>query len=178
MSTVTELVSGPDGIGAWTAVPDRSRITFKNKTMWGLSTVGGRFTEFSGHGRIADAGEVSGQIDIEAASVDTGLRARDRHLRSADFFKVQRFPQISIVVTGAVPSNGDTADLEAFITVTGTTQPLPLQARVNRLEDGAVRVSTETTIDHDKLGIHWNMLWMLSRKTRVSADVVFRRDAG
>lgn len=76
---------------------------------------------------------------------------------------------------GAGDSDVDSADLEAFITVTGTTEPLALHATVRVLDDGAVRVGTDTTIDHDALGLHWNEFFMLSRKTTIAADTVFQR---
>ncbi len=174
MSTIAEFLPSAEAVGAWTLVPGQSRVEFKNKTMWGLATVSGRFTDFRGHGRISDAGAVSGELEIESASVDTGLRMRDRHLRSADFFHVDRFPQVIVVVTAASAADGDAVDVDASITVTGTTRPLPLRANVSRLEGGVIRVSAETTIDHDELGIRWNKLWAISRKTTISADLVFQ----
>ena len=80
--------------GNWILVPDRSKVTFRNKTMWGLATVTGEFTEFRGDGS-ADAG-VNGQVVIGAASVRTGIGKRDNHLRSADFFDVERHPDITV----------------------------------------------------------------------------------
>jgi polyisoprenoid-binding protein YceI len=178
MPTITEFLHSADAVGVWTVVPGESRVEFTNKTMWGLATVTGHFTQFSGHGEITDAATVSGQLDIEAASVQTGLKIRDKQLRSDDFFKTERFPQIIVVVTDALAADGDAVDLQASITVTGTTKPLSLRTTVSRLDDGAVRASAEKTIDHDELGIHWNRLWMISRYTTISADLVFRRSHG
>lgn len=182
MSTVATFLGSPDALGDWTLVPDRSTLTFANKSMWALMTVTGRFTAFNGHGHISATGAVSGQLNVKAASVDTGLRIRDKHLRSPDFFKADRFPEITVVVTDVDPTEGDHAELHAFITVTGTTEPLTLPVTVGLLDDGAIRVVTETTIDHDKLGVRWNKFFMISRKTTIAADTVFRHapstDAG
>lgn len=120
------------------------------------------------------AGEVSGEVDIEADSVDTGVRMRDRHLRSDDFLKVSRYPRISVVVTNAELGTTDSVGLESFITVTGTTRPLPLQAIVSRRDDGSVTV-TDRTIDHTDLGVLWNKLWVISKHTALHADLVFER---
>lgn len=176
MSTVAEFLESEGSVGSWTLASEQSTFTFANKTLWGLQTVNGRFDDVSGHGQISETGEVTGEIDIAARSVDTGLRMRDRHLRSADFFKVDRFPRIVVVVTAARPADDDTVDVDAFITVTGTTKPLPLKVTVHQLDDGTVGASTRATIDHDELGIRWNKLWMLSRKTTISAEAVFRHD--
>jgi polyisoprenoid-binding protein YceI len=178
MPSITGFLQSADAVGIWTVVPGESRVEFANKTLWGLATVRGHFTQFSGHGEITAAGTVSGQIELEAESVQTGLKIRDKQLRSDDFFKTERFPQIVVVVTDAVFAGDDAVDLRASITVTGTTKPLPLRATVRGLDDGAVGVSTEKTIDHDELGIHWNRLWMISRYTAISADLVFRRSGG
>jgi polyisoprenoid-binding protein YceI len=108
---VSDFLNSGDAKGEWLVVAGESAVTFENKTLWGMSTVSGRFTKFSGHGRITEAGDVSGELDVEASSVDSGSRRRDRHLRSDDFFKVARFPQIKVVVTGVDPVSAGAVDL-------------------------------------------------------------------
>jgi polyisoprenoid-binding protein YceI len=92
MSTVAEILS--DAVGRWTLAPDRSTFEFRNRTMWGTMTVKGQFTEVRGEGRVTEAGAVSGRIDIVATSLHTGIGKRDEHLRSADFFDVEKFPTL------------------------------------------------------------------------------------
>lgn len=177
MSTTASVLSNPDAVGEWTLTPERSRVGFANKTMWGLMTVRGHFTDVRGHGQITADGAASGQLDIDAATVDTGLPMRDRHLRSPDFLNVDRFPAITVVVTETMTGDGDIVDLDAFITVTGTTTPLTLHSTVDVLDDAAVRVRTEITVDRNKLGVRWNKLHMLGRTVTLSADTVFRRSS-
>ena len=141
MASTQELLSNPASVGVWNVDPHRSTIGFKAKSMWGLAPVKGHFTEFSGDGQITDTQTVFGRIDIQAASVDTKIRKRDDHLRSADFFEAEKFPDISVVVTGAEAIDGDTVDLRAQLTVKGTTAPLPLRTKVAVLDDGAVRLT-------------------------------------
>ena len=143
--------------------------------MWGLVPVKGRFSEFSGDGQITDRQTVFGRIDIKAASLDTGISMRDKHLRSADFFDVEKYPDISVVVTGAEAVGGDTVDLRANLTVKGTTEPVPLQAKVAVLDDGAVRVTTQADINRKDFGVDGNMIGMVGDATTLTADVVFRR---
>jgi polyisoprenoid-binding protein YceI len=178
MSTVTALLRSPESVGVWTLVPERSTIAFKTKTLWGLVYVKGRFTEFSGEGQITETATLFGRLDIKAASLNTKLRKRDADLRSPDFFDVDKYPDISIVVTGAEAGGDDTVDLRADLSVKHTTAPLPLRARVAVLDDGAVRVTTETTIDRKQFGVEGNLLGMVGDNTTLSADVVFRRSAG
>jgi polyisoprenoid-binding protein YceI len=175
MTSTQELLTNPTSIGVWNVDPGRSTIEFKSKSMWGLAPVKGRFKEYSGDGQITDTQTVFGRIDIKVESVDTKIRKRDDHLRSADFFEAAKFPDISVVVTGAEAIDGDTVDLRAQLTIKGTTAPLPLRATVAVLDDGAVRLSAHATIDRKDFGVDGNLVGMVSDKATISGDVVFRR---
>jgi polyisoprenoid-binding protein YceI len=178
MPTVTELLKNPQLVGVWTLDPDQSTITFNNKTMWGAMKVNGAFTEFSGEGQITNAGTLSGRIDITAASLNTKLRKRDEDLRSPTFLDVEKYPDITVVVTGAEPGPGDTLKLAADLTVKGTSAPMPMRANVTLGDDGTVRLTTRTTVNRKKWGVTGNMLGMVGDKTTLSTTLVFRRAAG
>jgi polyisoprenoid-binding protein YceI len=175
MSTVTELLSSHDAFGGWDLVPARSTVAFKNRTMWGLMTVKGNFCQVRGSGQVTDTGAVSGRLDITAASLDTGIGKRDEHLRSADFFDVAKFSEISVIVTAANPADGDNLDLRATITIKGSSYPLPLHATVAVLDDGAVRVTAQTSVNRGQLGVSGNLFGMVGGTTNLSADAVFQR---
>src|SRR5258705_5987002 len=175
MANTQELLSNPASVGVWNVDPGRSTIGFKAKSMWGLAPVKGHFTEFSGDGQITGTQTVFGRIDIKAASVDTKTRKRDDHLRSADFFEVAKIPDISVVVTSAETIDGDIVDLLAQLTIKGTTATLPLRTKVAVLDDGAVRVTAEATIDRKEFGVNGNLMGMIRDIATISGDVVFRR---
>jgi polyisoprenoid-binding protein YceI len=175
MPSTQALLSNPASVGVWNIDPNRSTIGFRAKSMWGLSTVKGRFTEFHGDGQITDTQTIFGRIDIDAASLNTKSGKRDEHLRSADYFDAERFPDISVVVTGAEAINGDVVDLRAQLTVKGITARLPLRAKVAMVDDGSVRVTAHTTIDRKDFGVDGNLIGMLTDKVTISGDVVFRR---
>jgi polyisoprenoid-binding protein YceI len=175
MASTQELLSNPASVGVWNIDQGQSTIGFKAKSMWGLASVKGRFKDFSGDGQITDAQTVFGRIDIKADSLDTGIRKRDEHLRSADYFEADKFPDISVVVTSAEGIDGDTVDMRAQLTVKGTTAPLPLRTKVAMLDDGAVRLSTQVTIDRKHFGVDGNLIGMIGDKATISGDVVFRR---
>jgi polyisoprenoid-binding protein YceI len=177
MATVTKLLSSRDAVGLWTLAPARSTFAFTNKTMWGLMIAKGHFAEVRGEGQVTDTGAVSGRLDIIAASLHTGIGSRDRHLRSADFFHVEKFPQISVIVSAAEPAGADTVDLRADIVIKGISHPLPLHATVAVLDDGAVRVSAQTSVDREEFGVSGNLFGMVVGSTKVSADAVFVRTA-
>ncbi|OBI40217.1 hypothetical protein A5707_09845 [Mycobacterium kyorinense] len=175
MTTVETLLSDPDTAGVWNLVPDRSTFTFKIKNFWGLLNVKGQFTEASGDGQVTAKGAVFGRVDIDVASLRTGIRKRDEHLRSADFFDVERFPEISVVITAVQPTTGNGADLQADFTIKGVTATLPLPAKVTVLGDGSVRITADTEVDRAQFNLDWNRMGMVGQTAKASADAYFVR---
>jgi len=175
MTTVETLLNDPDTAGAWNLVPDRSTITFKIKNMWGLISVKGRFTEFTADGEVTGKGAIFGRLDIQVASLRTGIGKRDAHLRSADFFDVERFPEIGVVVTAVQPTTGNAADLRATFSIKGVTAPVPLPVQITLLDDGSVRLSAKTEVDRAQFNLDWNRVGMMAETATVSADVCFAR---
>ena len=175
MTTLETLLSDPDMAGVWNIVPDRSAITFSVRNMWGLLNVRGRFTEFTGDGQLTGAGAVFGRLDIRAASLSTGIGRRDRHLRSADFFDVERFPEISVVVTAVHPTKGNAADLRASFTIKGITAALPLPVTITELEDGSIQISGQTKIDRSQFDLGWNKFGMIGTTATPAAEAIFVR---
>ena len=118
-----------------------------------------------------------GRVDVKAASLNTKLRKRDEDLRGPAFLDVQKYPDIGVVATSAEPKGGDTVDVRADLTVKGHTAPMPLRTNVQVLDDGAVRITAQTTVNRKDWGVTGNMLGMVGDKTALRADLVFRRAA-
>lgn len=181
MTTLETLLNDPELAGVWNLVPDRSAITFKIPNLWGLLKVKGRFTEFSGDGQLTGKGAVFGRLDIRAASLDTGIGRRDKHLRSADFFDVERFAEISVVVTAVHPTQGPprgrAADLRAAFTIKGITAPLPLPATITELDDGSIRIAGAANVDRTQFDLGWNRLGMIGKTATAAAEAIFARAA-
>ncbi len=177
MTTLQSLLSDPTMAGVWNLVPGRSSVRFKNKTLWGLVPVNGEFTDVSGDGHITANGGVFGRLDIRAASLRTGIGKRDEHLRSPDFFDVEKFPEITVLVTGMTPTGENTVDLTATMAIRGTTAPLPLSATVNRLGDETVQITGQAKVDRNNWGISGNMAGMMPPTTTLLVDTVFVKAA-
>jgi polyisoprenoid-binding protein YceI len=175
MTTLESLLLDPDLSGVWNLDPKRSAITFKIKNMWGLLNVKGRFTEFGGDGQLTGKGAAFGRLDIRAGSLSTGIGRRDNHLRSADLFDVDRFGEISVVVTAVEAINGNAADLRANFTIKGITAPLPLPVTITEVDDGSIRISAETKVDRAQFDLGWNKFGMIGATATVAADAVFAR---
>ena len=96
--------------------------------MWGLAPVKGVFRQASGQGTVSPAGDVSGTITVGAASIDTKNKKRDTHLRSADFFDSDTYPDITFTVDQARPS-GQGVTVSGSLTVRDLTRPSPSTPR-------------------------------------------------
>jgi polyisoprenoid-binding protein YceI len=127
-----------------------------------VSKTRGRFTGFSGSVTIADDPLASSvEVTIDAASVTTGDDKRDEHLRSADFFDVEQFPEITFRSTRVADHQGDRFRLEGDLTVHGVTKPVVLDAVLEGIATSpwgteAVGFSASTEIDREAFGLTWN----------------------
>ena len=117
--------------------PEASQLTFHATSR--LMNADGRFSRFAGDVTVdpADLKTASVTVSVEAASLDTGIARRDRHLRSEDFFDVEKFPAItfeSLRVEGA----GRRLLVVGRLTLHGVTRemrvPVDVSVAGNRLE--------------------------------------------
>lgn len=162
-----------DWAGSWQLDPQRSEIAFRSPTMWGLTKVKGTFTDVDGTGEVTPPGAVHGRLRIHAASVRTGIRKRDQHLRSADFFDVSHHPTIEVVVHADGAAGAGTVELHAGITIRGIERPVDLRVDVEELADGALRAVARAQIDRSDFGVNGNLIGMMGDITTVEAAAVF-----
>ena len=101
----------------------------------GVSTMWGRFGKTTGKFMIDHAAKkASIELTVDTASVDTGdnvrgsrPRARDEHLRTADFFNAQEFPHMTFKSTNVKFSGDNPAEIDGQLTLVGVTKPLVLK---------------------------------------------------
>lgn len=100
---------------AWTLDAAHSSVNFRLKHM-GVAWISGNFSEFSGtfNANKSDFSDVSTEFGVSPKSVNTGVEDRDNHLRTADFFNVEKFDMIKF------KSKGDNKVTEDGILVQGT----------------------------------------------------------
>ncbi|MFF5274235.1 YceI family protein [Streptomyces sp. NPDC000133] len=112
--------------GAWSLDPAHSSVGAVAQHL-GISSVHGRFTEFSGRIEIAEDLHRS-RVDaiISAASIDTGNDMRDKHLRSADFLDSDRFPDITYRSHGLDPTGPDRWTVHGELTMHGVARDVDL----------------------------------------------------
>jgi len=131
MSTTTTQTPIPDlAAGTWTIDAAHSDVSFTVRHMM-VSKVRGHFTRFEGEIRVGEdqlASSVSADIDV--SSVDTRDEGRDNHLRSADFFDLEKYPKIIYRSTG-VHQVGDGFVVNGELTIHGVTRQVKLNLEVN-----------------------------------------------
>jgi polyisoprenoid-binding protein YceI len=165
------------GSTSWQLDPASSSVAFEHKTIWGLVTVRGTFTGISGSGEIAADGSARGQLEIDAASLDTKHGQRDKHLRSADFFGAESHPKI-VAELGPVVRTGDAAaEVSGTLTVAGVTRPIALTAAITEETDQAITLTASGEFDRADYGMSWNMLGMVKGHATVSVVARFTRPA-
>ena len=172
-----ELLKNATLAGQWRLDPARSTVALKNKSIWGLVPVNGVFRQVTGTGAIAPTGEVNGSITVKAASVDTRNSKRDTHLRSADFFDIDNYPDITFTVTDIRPSGGQGAGIAVTGILRVRDRARPLTFDGSAVADGYDEVSLDAiaTIRQPDFGLTWNFLGMLSAKTTMTVHAVFTR---
>ncbi|MRH78841.1 hypothetical protein GH984_08985 [Spiribacter sp. C176] len=94
----------------------------------------GQFTEAEGEFVYDETNQVlhSGRVVVDAASVFSGHKRRDEHVRNADFLHVDEHPQIVFEATEFRPASANTGELVGELTMLGVTQPLTLDVVINQ----------------------------------------------
>ena len=171
----------------WQLDPAHSSIEFSVKHMM-MTTVRGRFKEFQGT-LSADEDHPQGccvDVEIQTASIDTGMPDRDAHLRSPDFFDAERYPVIAFRSRGAegdFADEGDKFRVKGDLTIRDTTTEIVIDCVFQgRGKDpwGKERAGFSGTaeIDRREWGLKWNQVIetggvLVANKVRIEVEVQF-----
>ncbi|MFT4295896.1 MAG: YceI family protein [Micropruina sp.] len=127
-----------------------------------VTKVRGSFNEVSGSATIdgANPSASSLSVTINAGSVDTRSEGRDAHLRSADFFDVEQYPEITFVGTGFAV-DGDVVAVTGDLTIKGVTHPVtvPFEFQGSATDPfGNDRIGFEgsVVVNRKDWGLNWN----------------------
>src|SRR5437870_9886623 len=97
-----------------------------------LGTTHGKFTRFNGKIEVdrdhPENSSVTAQIDVR--SIDTRIKKRDDHLRSPEFFNVDRFPQITFKSRSVKRTGPQSGDILGDLTMHGVTRPITLHVKL------------------------------------------------
>lgn len=145
--------------GTYSIDPVHTSVEFGVRHMM-ISTVKGRFGDVNGTVVIPEAGQPQVDVTIATGSIDTRSEQRDTHLRSGDFFEVEKYPGMRFVST-KVERSGDAWKLIGNLTIRGVTRPVTLQvteegAAVDPWGNRKVAFSASGKINRSDFGLNWN----------------------
>ena len=112
---------------SWKVDPMHSQLSFST-THLGISDVDGLFKKFeaTATGSAADFSDAVFELSADVSSIDTEVEMRDKHLRSADFFDVEKFPTMTYKSTGIKKVAENKYTLTGNLTLHGVTKPVTM----------------------------------------------------
>ena len=145
----------------YTVDKDHSTISFKVRHLF--SQVQGTFDQFEGaFTYVPDKPEVwKAAATVQAAGINTHVEKRDQHLRSPDFFDVEKYPALTFTSTGLTDVSGTSARLHGDLMIHGVTKPVVFDLQIHgegKDPWGNQRsgFTATTTINRKDFGLTWN----------------------
>ncbi len=147
----------------WNLDPAHSVAEFKVKHMM-ISNVKGQFTGVKGELTLDEANIANSKIEatIEAATITTGEAQRDAHLKSADFFDVEKFATLGFRSTGVTVKGEGELAVTGELTIHGVTRQVvfevegPTAPAKDPWGNLRVAISARTKINRKDYGLTWN----------------------
>ena len=147
---------------AWQIDNAHSQVEFSVRHMM-ISNVRGRFETFSGTVEFDEADPARSTVDvqIDAASVNTREPRRDGHLKSPDFFDVEKYPYITFKSTRVEPTGKNSGKIVGDLTIRDVTREVVLDVDYSGLAKSpwgttSAGFSAETKISRKEWGLNWN----------------------
>ncbi len=148
----------------WNIDTAHSGINFSVRHMV-FAKVRGRFSAWNGKVNLdpQDLTRSSVEVEIDSASIDTGVADRDNHLRSPDFLDVERFPKLRFASTKVEKVGGDRYRIHGALTIRDMTREVVLDAEYGgQAKDpwGNQRIAftATTSLDRGEFGLKWNQV--------------------
>lgn len=171
----------------WVLDPTHSEISFKVKHLM-ITNVKGNFTDFKVEAETEsdDFSKARITFSANAASVSTGNEQRDGHLKSGDFFDVEKFPEITFVAT-SYTKGSDEDVLEGNLTIKGVTNKVKLEVEYGGVQQdpwGNTKAgfTLNGKINRKDFGLNWNATLesggvLVSEEVKVSAEIQLVKQA-
>jgi polyisoprenoid-binding protein YceI len=139
-----------------------SEVGFSVKHLM-ITNVKGKFTDYDGDIEFDMKNKAFKAFDatVKAKSIDTGIEKRDDHLRDADFFEVDKYPDIKFVMSSYEKKSDTSGILKGNMTIRGISKPIELNATINGvIKDMAgktkIGFSLDGQINRKDFGLNWN----------------------
>ena len=138
--------------GTWHLDPARSSVEFHVRHFYGLMTVKGHFDSY--HGSLDLSAHPAVELVIDADSLNTKQKQRDKHLRSDDFFDVANHPQVRFEADTAT-LEGNTLKASGRLHAAGKHIPLDVEATITQV-GGEFEIEATALADQRELGMTWS----------------------
>ena len=155
------LATTPLFAETFTVDPGHSDASFRVKHL--MSNVKGSFGEVSGNIEIDKGNPAASSVEftVNAATIDTANENRDKHLRSADFFDVEKFPQITFKSSKIAAAGKDSYNVTGNLTMHGVTKQVTLPVTFlgfakDPWGNDRAGFEVETTLNRKDFGLNWN----------------------
>jgi polyisoprenoid-binding protein YceI len=155
------IITLPVRADVYTIDKAHSEVSFQVRHL--VTQVRGKFDDYQGTINLDPAKLENSSVDfsIKADSIDTDLADRDKHLRSPDFFDVEKFPAITFKSKGIRKSGKDTYAVLGTLTMRGVSKDVTLPVTfLGTVKDPwgneKAGFSTELTLNRKDYGINWN----------------------
>ena len=158
--------------GAWRVVPSRSELGFLTRTMLGLVRVRGRYSGFEGELHIDDTGKASGFLRVEAETISTRIKKRDTHLRSTDFFAVERHSHMRFDLASLIPDGDRRMTLTGTLHIRDRALAIHAPVSVTAVGSDGLHIDADFEVDHHAAGFEFKRL---PRTVRVQAALTLER---
>jgi polyisoprenoid-binding protein YceI len=158
--------------------PEGSAIKFSVSSSVAVS---GKFDKWDASLVFASADPTTGVLDIQiqAASVDTGSGLKDRKLKSDDFFDADKNPLIKFHSTKIVQTAPNTADVEGDFTLRGVTKPEKLSLVISGAGTGSGTVKGTMAFNRKDYGVNGDIPFVrIADRVEVSVDLTVKRVSG
>jgi polyisoprenoid-binding protein YceI len=159
--------------GTWKVDKSHTRVGFAVKTL-GIATVRGEFRKFDGALELGEGlADARAYGRVDAASVDTNLARRDKHLRSTDFLSAESHPELTFRSKAIEPVDEDTFRVIGDLSINGVANDAELTAELGGIEtglEGEQRLRLEVTGQVSRTAFAMNYLAALG--STVVADKV------
>jgi polyisoprenoid-binding protein YceI len=155
------LVALPAAASTWEIDPNHTESSFVVKHLM-VSNVRGQFGKTTGTVQQDDKDISKSKVEIviDAKTIDTRVDKRDAHLKSPDFFDVEKFPTITFKSTKITKTEGNNVKMEGDLTIHGVTKPVVIKVEQtpDTLATGkTIRGFTATTkVNRKDFGLTWN----------------------
>jgi polyisoprenoid-binding protein YceI len=167
-TSISRIVNGVElpTPGTYVLDPTHTRIGFVARHLM-VTKVRGHFPLFEGSITVgADPKDSTAEVTIQTPSVDTGTADRDAHLRSADFFDVEKFPELTFRNARVVSQKGTDFTVVGELTIKDVTREVELAVELDGIVKdpyGNTRLAVTATTEVDRE--HWGLTWNAALET-------------